>query len=54
MEQVLRVYRSINLKLRIKRKCRVPSRIKEKLMVPGAVNQTWSIDLASLLLRGDE
>lgn len=53
-KRVLRVYRNINLKLRIKRKRRIPCRIKEKLLVPGSVNDTWSIDLASLLLRGYE
>ncbi|WP_220699645.1 hypothetical protein [Sphingobacterium siyangense] len=53
-KRVLRVYRNIKLKLRVKRKRRIPSRIKEKLTVPGTVNETWSIDLASLLLRGYE
>ncbi len=53
-KRVLRVYRNINLKLRTKRKRRIPSRIKEKLQVPGSINDTWSIELASLLLRGYE
>ncbi|WP_156472402.1 MULTISPECIES: hypothetical protein [Sphingobacterium] len=53
-KRVLRVYRRINLKLRSKRKRRIPSRIKEKLIVPEGINRTWSIELASLLLRGYE
>lgn len=45
--RVLRIYRSLNLKLRRKHKRRLPERIREQLIQPGAVNQTWSIDFMS-------
>ena len=45
--RVLRVYRSLNLKLRRKYKRRLPGRIKEQLASPGKINDTWSIDFMS-------
>lgn len=46
-KRVLRIYRSLNLKMRRKRKRRLPTRIKAMLSTPNQVNQTWSMDFMS-------
>ena len=46
-KRVLRVYRSLRMKLRRKCKKRLPARIKEPLNKPLQVNDTWSLDFMS-------
>lgn len=52
-KRVLRVYRSMNLKLRRKHKKRLPSRTKNPLEAPNSLNEVWSMDfMADVLSDG--
>jgi len=52
-KKVLRVYRSMNLKLRRKHKKRLPTRENNPLEVPKGLNQVWSMDfMADVLSDG--
>jgi len=53
-KRVRRVYLLLGMNRRRKVRKRVPARIKEPLLIPDSPLKTWSLDLASLLLRGYE
>lgn len=52
-KRVLRVYKSMNIKLRRKHKKRLPTRTKNPLEAPMELNQVWSMDfMADVLSDG--